>query len=206
MLLLPWTQRISHQSRPQRDRRSSEARFCPADERACCRVIEFSDTAPTLLLRPRFCNRNRSATRSAPAEPRSATASGQTGVHADAPRQAAATNRPRGPEVFSDSSGRPDHPRSCVPSPPRGGNSICRVRPNFGSTVARFCSPLRKKPHLKNGPGQFLDSFSLPLPFQIIAGCRPEKASGCPPVGEITLMAKDIRASTCFPGRGRCES
>ena|GEM_PF-4751401 len=55
---------------------------------AYCCVIDFSATAPTLLPRPRFCNRNRSATRSAPAAHRSAAASGQTAAGADVPRPA----------------------------------------------------------------------------------------------------------------------
>ncbi len=51
---------------------------------ACCRVIDSQTLLRPSSLGPRFCNRNRSATRSAPAAPRSAAASGQTGVDADA--------------------------------------------------------------------------------------------------------------------------
>src|ERR1019366_7822238 len=53
-LLLPSTQRIRHQSRPQRDRGVPTTRFCRLTGLACCRVTDFSDTNPTLLPWPQI--------------------------------------------------------------------------------------------------------------------------------------------------------
>src|ERR1019366_10285889 len=53
-LLLPWTQRICHQSRPQRDRGIPTACFCRLTSPACCRAIDFSGRLRKYLMRCKF--------------------------------------------------------------------------------------------------------------------------------------------------------
>ena len=60
---------------------------------ACCCVTDSQILLRSLLARPQILQPQPHATRSAPAEPRSAEPSGQTGVDADAPRPAAANNQ-----------------------------------------------------------------------------------------------------------------